>query len=227
MKVQFETISTHFLVLSYLGLMGICFLLILVFDIIFPVLLFLIMPILLYFLSRGKVELEVFGGKLRVTWIKKPFFVKLKDSEIHLHEVIRWKFERNTRGPENFTIISESGKKLQFRPTMFSLRDWGTEVWQEFDNEMREFHSDTSKEELYEKILNSGYIANLNNRIKLVKHLNFILIALGLTSIFLMIVFSAYEAALSVVFLSVFILLAGCIIYHHYLKYERKETLEK
>jgi hypothetical protein len=99
---------THFLALSYLGLMLIFFLLALLSDIIFPVLVILIMPIPLYFLFRGEVALKVAAGKLRVTWIKKPAFVKLKDSEIQLYEVIRWKLQRNNRGPEIFTIIGKN-----------------------------------------------------------------------------------------------------------------------
>ncbi|GHA24050.1 hypothetical protein GCM10007103_01580 [Salinimicrobium marinum] len=207
--------------------MLIFFLLALLSDIIFPVLVILIMPIPLYFLFRGEVALKVAAGKLRVTWIKKPAFVKLKDSEIQLYEVIRWKLQRNNRGPEIFTIILKSGKKLHFRPDLFSVRDWNSELWQEFDNEMRKFYSDTSEEDLYKKIFNSGYIANLDNRIKLVKHLNFLLIALGLLSLFVMIAYREYETALSVGFLSVFILLAGLVIYYHYLKNERKQTLKR
>ena len=162
MYIQFKTISIGSLVISYFAIMGICLLLYLGFKIIIPAVLFLFLPVLLYFLFRGEVELKTTGDKFLVTWIKKPLFHSQKDSAINLNEVIRWKHERSFRGPESFTIILKNGKQLKFRPAMFSLRDWQSELWKEFDITMRKFQSNTSKEELYNRIAYSGYMAKLN-----------------------------------------------------------------
>lgn len=227
MYIQFKTISIGPLVISYFAIMGICLLLYLGFKIIIPAVLFLFLPVLLYFLFRGEVELKTTGDKFLVTWIKKPLFHSQKDSAINLNEVIRWKHERSFRGPESFTIILKNGKQLKFRPAMFSLRDWQSELWKEFDITMRKFQSNTSKEELYNRIAYSGYMAKLNKRIKIITYSNYYLITSGLLSLILIIPFRSYETTLSIVFFTVFILLVGFTIYKGQLKYERAETLKR
>lgn len=226
MKIEFRTIAIVHLVLSYLIIAGLAWLAQLFFPSSSYLWLLILGPVVLYFLHRGKVKLEMGRGRLKIGWVKKPLINFQTDREIDLDDIIRWKYERAFRGPDNFILILRNGERIQIRPAMFSMRDLETELFKTFSEKMRAHHADTPKERLQELLINSGYLKVLNRKLRLLTICIKVAIALGLISLSAMI-FTEGEVQdmLSASFLFFFVLTFLVLLYSKYLKMEKEHTI--
>lgn len=226
MKIEFRTIAIVHLVLSYVIIAGLAWLAQLFFPSSSYLWLLILGPVVLYFLYRGKVKLEMERGMLKIFWIKKPLINFRTDREIDLDDIIRWKYERGFRGPDNFILILKNGERIQIRPAMFSMRDLETELFKTFTEKMKAYHADTPKERLQELLINSGYLKGLNRKLRLLTICIKAAIALGLISLSA-IIFTEGEVQdlLSALFLFFFVLTFLVLLYSKYLKREKERTI--
>ena len=224
MKIAFRTIEIQYLVISYVGVFGILLVLNYFFDLNVHAIFFLLLPVALYFIFRGKVEVNISRQKLNINWLRKPMLGPASNKTIELSEVIRWKYEHSFRGPDQLTLILESGKKIKIRPDLFSFRDVETKITKALGEKISEANSGISKEDLHEKILKSKYVQGLEKKLQIVRLLLWITMGTGLSvlmagiffpdSRFIWILFSIFFGCAILIFLR-----------HLYLENERKNTL--
>lgn len=180
----------------------------------------------MYYLFKGELELQVTGGILRLYWIKKPLFTRIPNCETGLEKVIRWKFETGGRGPDNFILIFDNGRKIHIRPAMFSSRNFRTELWLEFDTKMASFNAHIPKEDLYQKVLNSDYIRKIDQKLKLTSYLSTSFILLGLTIAgALFFIPPELQPHIWILLVGILLLCLFLGIYYESLRYEKRESL--
>lgn len=226
MKIEFRTIAIVHLVLSYFIMAGLAWLAQLFFPSSSYLWLLILGPVVLYFLYRGKVKLEMERGKLNIVWVKKPLISFQADREIDLDDIIRWKYERGYRGPDNFILILRNGERIQIRPAMFSMRDLETELFKTFSEKMKAHHAYTPKARLQELLINSGYLKGLNRKLRVLTICVKATIALGLIMLIAMIFAEGkVQDLLSALFLFFFVVIFLVLLYRKYLKGEKEQTI--
>ena len=224
MRIEFRTIEISKLVLTYLGIMGVCFVVHYFLNFTVHASFFLILPLPLHFIFKGKMAVILSDGELVIQWIKKPIFCSLGNKRIKLSEIVRWKYEKGVRGPDQFMVIEESGTKTKIRPSMFSMKDLETELWGELDKRISAFHSDTPKVILQQKILESGYISDLNVSLE---NLKVARISIVVVTLLLFLLGSIYSDSRIpwMLFLFFFSALVIVTFRYAYLKTEKSEAL--
>ena len=226
MKVEFRTIEIEQLVLIYVGTMITCLVLYLLTNFKVHFGFFLFLPIVLYLSFRGKMTVEISEKVLITQWIKKPILTSIRNNNIKLTEIIRWKYEYGGRGPDQIIIIQESGERINIRPSVFSTVDLRTKIWKELDKKMADHYSGTPKKIHKEKILKSGYINDLNRKINRCKIALLIILIMDLTFLSLGAILRS-EAEIIWVFFLIFFCSAIFMNFRYgFLKMERKNTLD-
>lgn len=165
MKTAFSTIAIEKMIGSYFGLLGLSLAVQLLLEVQIAPFLFLLLPIPLYLLFRGKVVVEILNDQLLLKWEKRPFLSSVGDKEICFSEIIRWKYRRSHRGPDVFTVILESGEKMELRPSIFTTKDLETALFKQLGHRIGKYHEQTPREVLVHKIRGSGYVESLNRKI--------------------------------------------------------------
>ena len=228
MKVDFRTIEIEKLVFSYLGILllflGLQYLI--HFD---PYYLVFVFPTMipLYIIFSGKVLIDISKNSLSINWIKKPYLTPKEPMTIDFSEIIRWKYQKGNRGPDQLTIILHSGKKINFRPSIFNKEDLKFKVVKKLGEKIEEYNSKTSKDLLVRKLEKSGYIGILNDEIKKIKVGMIIIGLLGSLTLFIGAMDNTYKNAnwIWIFFLSLFCAFFLLVLRYHYLKGEKTDTL--
>ncbi|MDT0644377.1 hypothetical protein RM553_16180 [Zunongwangia sp. F363] len=176
---------------------------------------------------RGEVLITSSEEKLLIKWYRKPIFRKITREEILIKDIIRWKYISGNRGPDKFIIIEQNGKRHSFRPALFPpTRDMKQELSKGFDEMMREFNKNTSREKLKEKIYSSSYLHQLKLKKKKLSILLYILGSAGL--LILAIMFFTPEKNkdfLSILFIFLFLFILFSTFLRKSLKMEEKQLL--
>lgn len=226
MKIEFRTIAIGHLVLNYVILFGLALLAQLYYPSDVYIWFLFLGPVVLYFLHRGKVKLEIKGEKLLIHWSNPPVINAKPNREISLNDIIRWKYERSVRGPDNFVLILENGERVQIRPGMFSMRDLESELFRSFTDQMKAHHAATPKEKLQALIINSNYLRKLNGKLKVLDVSIKAAITLGSTLLMALIfVEGRMQDLVSGSFLFFFVISILMFVYSKYLQMEKEQTI--
>ena len=224
MKIAFRTIQIENLVLCYLLIFGSCLALHFIWDLFVPAYFFLLLPVVLYFLFRGKVEITLCEQHLKIFWKQKPLLGKVQNQSIDLNEIIRWQYSHNFRGPDNLTVILKSGEKIRIRPDLFQFKDVETPLLESLKEKIIAEGENGSGKILLQKIRNSNYFKGLEQKILILKWL----LKLALFAALICLITAAFYSETNLIWISFLISFCCCFLFflwHSYLKSERNKAL--
>lgn len=224
-SVIFKTIEIEKLILLYVGFFLLSLITYWLTGYKIHTLFFMIVPVLLYFLCLGKMDISFLESRLILRWIRKPIIGGIRDEVLNFSEIIRWKYNSTGKGPDEFKVILSSGRSLKIRPSIFSFNDLYKELFLTLDRKMYQFHQDRSKQDLFLDLYQSGYIGKLKSRMKALKLTIWILTELV---IFLFALGCFAYPETSTIWVVILVLLAILIILglaHHFTKNEYNECL--